>query len=174
MRRIITLTALALGLTGGVAAADRDRHQSSSVRDHRTSGGHVDRGHVDRGYVRPSYNNQRFNNNQRFDRGGSRVVVNRNVVRRPIYANRDGRFSFGGGYQRPLYRPSINYHYRTYAQRPALIVENYDAVPGYVWVAGDWSWNGYEWLWTSGHYEADVSYDTSYDDGGYYGYPSGY
>jgi hypothetical protein len=45
-------------------------------------------------------------------------------------------------------------------------------VTGYIWVAGQWQWNGYEWLWVSGHYaidpnfqdyQADSSYDPSYD-----------
>ncbi len=163
MRRIITLTALALGLTGGVAAADHGR-SSVVVRDHRSSGGHADRGHE-----RLSYGN-----NQRWDRGYHRGSYDRGsvrVVRRPIYANRDNRFYFTGGVSRPLYRPIITYRYRNYYQRPAVIVENYDAVPGYIWTAGQWQWNGNEWLWISGHYELD----TAYDDGtAYPGYPPGY
>jgi hypothetical protein len=31
-------------------------------------------------------------------------------------------------------------------------------MPGYVWIAGDWNWNGFEWNWTPGHYEIDASY----------------
>ncbi len=38
---------------------------------------------------------------------------------------------------------------------------------GYVWVPGQWQWNGYEWIWTSGYYAADPSYETSYPDSGY-------
>ena len=155
MRRIITLTALALGLTGGVAAADRFHGPGGVVREHR-DGGRFQR------FERPSYN-------QRFSRGGTRVYINNDRgYRRPIYANRDNRFYFSAGVHRPYYRPVINYHYRTYAQRPTVIVENYDQVPGYIWIAGQWSWNGYEWVWLSGHYEADVSYDGAYD------YPPGY
>ena len=49
--------------------------------------------------------------------------------------------------------------------RPTLLIENYETVPGYIWVQGNWQWNGYEWSWVNGHYEVDVNYD---------GYPDGY
>jgi hypothetical protein len=64
------------------------------------------------------------------------------VVRRPIYVQ----------------RPIIRYRYYNYYQRPAIIVENYPAQPGYYWVAGQWQWSGYEWIWQPGHYEPDASY----------------
>jgi hypothetical protein len=71
--------------------------------------------------------------------------------------------------RRPIYvqRPVVQYRYYNYAQRPALIVENYRSMPGYYWVAGQWSWNGYEWIWTPGHYEPDPNasgyYSNQYD-----------
>jgi hypothetical protein len=35
------------------------------------------------------------------------------------------------------------------------VVENDRHVHGYVWIEGHWEWNGYEWNWTAGRYEAD-------------------
>lgn len=153
MKRIISLTALVLGLTGGIAAADRGR--GGWDRDHRS-----DRGR-DRIVVR-----DRGNSN--WNRGGwdrrDRVVR----VQRTRPAFRDGRFYFGnnGGY-RVYHRPVINVRYRDYYRRPALVVENYDPVEGYIWVQGNWSWNGYEWIWAPGHYEVDQSYNDGYYNDGY-------
>ena len=49
-----------------------------------------------------------------------------------------------------------------------MLAEDYAAMPGYYWVAGHWDWNGYEWLWTAGHYEPDPNYyDQGYDTGYY-------
>jgi hypothetical protein len=186
MRRIITLSALALALSGGVALADR-----------RGGGGPVVRDHGDRGPERTdnrNNNNGRFNNerpqwggndrgqrgnerqwrgNYRGDRGNERQWRgnDRNVVRvnreRPTF--RGNRFYFSGGISRPYVRPTFNVRYRDYYRRPALVVENYDAVPGYISIQGAWNWTGYEWSWTAGHYDIDPSYDdsynASYDDG---------
>jgi hypothetical protein len=85
-----------------------------------------------------------------------RVVVRPRVVRRPIYVQ----------------RPAVTVRYYNYDSRPAMLSENYSAMPGYYWVNGQWNWNGYEWNWTAGHYEPDPSYVEpqqgyyqSYDDG---------
>src|SRR5512146_1000298 len=59
------------------------------------------------------------------------------VVRRPIYVR----------------APQIRVHYYDYYQQPTVLVENYPARDGYYWVAGQWTWNGYEWMWQAGHYE---------------------
>jgi hypothetical protein len=162
MKRIITLTAIALGLSGGVALADRhgDRGGRSEVRDHR-----YDRPVVrnyDRGDNRWRGNDRRYDN-RRWD-NRSRVRVERV---RPTFRN--NRFYFSGGTYRTYNRPVINVRYRDYYRRPALVVENYDAVPGYIWMQGSWSWNGYEWVWMPGHYEVDQSYndDVYYDQGSY-------
>lgn len=153
MLKLIPLTALALGLSSGVALADHRgggfrggdhravtvEHRAPQVRDHRDwRGGNVvvrDRG----GW-----------------RGGSRVVVRD----RPYYR----------GVRRPIYvsAPIIRTHYYNYYRRPAIIVESYGPRPGYYWVAGSWSWTGYEWIWQPGHYEPDPSYVDSAYDGGYY------
>ena len=173
MRRIITLTAMALGLSSGVALADRhqggnlgDRSGGVVVRDHRGGSVNTNRGSwnnrgssnrsYDRGYIR--------GNNRSYNRGYNRPAVT--VARRPVFAT-NGRFYFGGNNYRTYQRPVINVRYRNYYQRPALIVEHYDPVPGYIWIAGQWQWNGYEWLWIDGHYDIDPAYDSGYDDSGY-------
>jgi hypothetical protein len=69
-----------------------------------------------------------------------------------------------------LPRPAIRHRYYNYYRRPALIVENYNSMPGYYWVYGKWTWNGYEWVWYPGHYEPDpnyVDYDYDYGYGNY-------
>ncbi len=159
MKRIITLTALVLGLTGGIAAADRGR------------GGWGNRDNRDRWDNRDHRTDRRWSDRRdnRFDRR-DRVRV---VRTRPAF--RDGRWYFAGGFHRPYYRPVINVRYRDYYRRPAVIVENYDNVPGYTWVAGSWNWNGYEWIWAQGHYEIDTSYNDTYYNDNYYndGYDDG-
>lgn len=160
MKKLLPLTALALGLSSGVALADRhggdhrgeQHHSSAVVRDHRASVYHnnnhstvVVRGNGNAGW------NGRWH-------GNSRVVVNRPtyVVNRPHYVAR-----------RPIYveRPVIRHRYYNYYQRPSIIVENYGPRDGYYWVAGQWSWSGYEWIWQPGHYEPDASYSEPYYDG---------
>ena len=148
MKRIITLTALVLGLTGGIAAADHGR------------------GGWDRRDNRDRWDNRDHRTDRRWDRGNRWDRRDRVVIQRTRPSFRDGRWYFAGGFHRPYYRPVINVRYRDYYRRPALIVENYDAVPGYVWVQGSWNWNGYEWIWTQGHYEVDANYD-GYGDGYY-------
>jgi hypothetical protein len=144
MKRILTLTAIALGLSGGVALADRHngRGGRSEVRDHRG----------DRTVIRNNNRTVIRNNNRGYD-NRSRVRV---VRERPQFRN--NRFYFSGGTYRQYHRPVINVRYRDYYRRPALIVENYDPMPGYIWMAGAWSWNGYEWIWMPGHYEVDQNY----------------
>ncbi len=163
MRRIIPMTVLALTLLGGVASADRwhgrrdhSHHNAGGVgvRDHRWDGRHDRRRYDDRRYDDRRYDDRRY------DR---RVVYQRS---RPSFRN--NRFYFSGGYYRPYVRPVIQYRYRDYYQRPALLIENYDPVPGYVWIRGQWQWDGYEWQWQAGHYEIDQSYNGDYYDGTYY------
>lgn len=148
MRRIIMFALVALTMFGGVAMADR--------RDHR-GGVHVQQS-------RPRFE-RHYNNGPRYER--NHRYTSPRYVTRPSY-----RYV-----RRPIYvqRPVIRYRYYNYYQRPAVLVENYAAMPGYYWVAGAWSWNGYEWIWTPGHYEPDPNYQTydqptydpSYDYDGY-------
>jgi len=156
MRRLI-LTAVALTLFGGVASADhwrgRDRDRDNRrervvVRDHRWN-------------ERDHWNDRRFEPRRQV------------VQRRPVYINRD-RFVFDNGRYFTYRRPVIRQRYYDYRYRPQIIVENYDPVPGYIWIQGNWQWNGYEWIWVAGHYDNDPSY--GYNDGynnGYYS-PSSY
>jgi hypothetical protein len=140
MRRILPLSLLALTLLGGVAAADR--HRGSDRRSDR-GGGVVVRDHRE---ARP-------------------VVRERHVVTRsPVYVS-NGRYVFRGGVSHTYVRPVIRERYYNVRFRPTLIVENYDPVPGYIWVRGHWQWNGYEWLWTSGYYAPDARIRVYYDDG---------
>jgi hypothetical protein len=148
MRRIFIFALLALTMAGGVAGADGYRHRDSGTRYQR-GGVTVQRSYprYRHNYYRPSYN--------------ARVYVQPSVriVRHPIYV------------QRPL----IRYRYYNYYQRPAVIIENQLPMTGYIYVAGQWQWNGYEWIWQPGHYQPDSAYDSynGYDtspsyDGSYY------
>lgn len=175
MKKLIPLTALALGLTGGVALADRDHGNSRGATvEHRGNSNHgttVVRDHGNRGnwnhgstVVVRDHGNRNWN-------GGNRVIVNGR------YGHGYGNgYGHGYGYsRRPIYvsRPIIRERYYNYYRRPALIVENYNAQPGYFWVAGAWTWSGAEWIWQPGHYQPDPNYvdqgyDPSYDQGGTY------
>jgi hypothetical protein len=73
------------------------------------------------------------------------------VARGPVRVY-GGRYTFPGGVVRVYNPPVIRAHYYNYYSRPALIVENYDPVPGYVWMHGSWSWNGGEWIWVPGYW----------------------
>jgi hypothetical protein len=172
MRRII-LTALAVMLSSGVALADRDRRHDDRYRDrrwHNTSQNyynHGDRYRDHRDYrARGGYYHWHGDNDRRWSRWDGRWDgVRRPNVRTPIYVSSGDRYYFRGGYYRPYRRPVIQYSYRNYYQRPALIVENYDPVPGYIWIRGEWRWDGYQWQWIPGHYEVDpATYDTYYYD----------
>jgi hypothetical protein len=150
MRRIITIALLCLTSLGGVAAADRGHHRGNAptARDHRSGGVSVQptRRHNQPRYQSSYRYQQRYRNNVR-------------VVHRPIFVR---------------HRPVIRYRYYNYYQRPAIVVENPRPLAGYYWVQGNWQWNGAEWLWQPGHYEADLAYSGSYytpdyDAGYYYG-----
>jgi len=147
MRKLIPVTALVLGLSGGVALADRDHGRGDHGRgdnrsahvERREAPRHFDHGHNNGGFVRD------HRDHRGWDRG--RVVVRndhsyRHYDRRPIYVS----------------RPVIRERYYNYYRRPSVIVENYNPMAGYYWVNGSWSWTGYEWVWQPGHYEPDSAY----------------
>ena len=143
------LALTALMLFGGVASADRGRERGRDT-SHR-SGGTVVRDH-------------RYREPVRIDRG--RGYVNRDrgprrVERRPVYVN-NGRFVFHGGITRTYTRPVIRQRYYDYRYRPQVIVQNFDPVPGYIWIQGQWNWNGYEWIWTDGYWAVDTNYQDTY------------
>lgn len=168
MRRII-FTVLALTLFAGVASADRSWRRGRDTSQH--SGGTVVRDHryrepvrVDRGYRYRDNNRSNYRDNYR------------RVDRRPVYVN-NGRFVFHGGITRAYNRPVFRHRYYDYRYRPQIVVENYDPVPGYIWIQGSWSWNGYEWVWSAGYYSPDPNYyDNGYGYDGYYqsGYSTDY
>jgi hypothetical protein len=152
MLKLLPLTALTLGLSSGVALADHHGGESGGGRrvavEHRAP---VVREHGREFHGGGEWRGRTFVREGREFRGGGRVVVrepfrrDHRVVRHPIFVS----------------RPIIRGHYYNYYRQPALIVESYGAMPGYYWVAGQWSWNGYEWIWQPGHYEpiADYGYD---------------
>jgi hypothetical protein len=190
MHKVLPLTALALGLSSGAAFADRghdrgDSHRGDShrstvvVRDHGGNrGGNVvvrDRGYRGGNVVVRDHGGYR---------GGNVVVRDHGGYRGNTVVVRDhGNYRGGGGYivrgepryshsyrnnviRRPIFvsRPIIRHRYYNYYQRPALIVENYNAMAGYYWVPGHWEWAGAEWIWQPGHYQPDPSYIDPYYD----------
>ncbi|MBA3456744.1 MAG: hypothetical protein H0T42_26885 [Deltaproteobacteria bacterium] len=147
MRKFL-IAALSLAMFTGVAAADR---------------GGRGRGHDNRSNVRDHRNNN--HQKQRVNRPARRAD-RRAVVRQPVYAT-DGRYVFSSGVTRVYTRPTIRTRYYNANVRPRLVVENYRAEPGYIWVRGGWTWVGSEWQWGGGHYAPDPQYHTYYDDGSY-------
>lgn len=142
-----------LGLTLFASAAEADRYRGRDrgrpvVRDNRGS----------RDYRRPVVvrdNRRRYNGPVRANR--------RAISRRPLYVN-NGRFTFHNGHTVVYSRPVIRERYYNVRVRPQIIVENYPAQYGYIWVQGNWSWNGYEWVWNQGYYAPDPSISVYYDD----------
>jgi hypothetical protein len=130
MPRIFTLAMLSLALMGGTALADRGRSQVSK-RGSVTYSQRADR--TVRDHRRPT------------------------VARRDVHAS-NGRFTFHNGVTRHHARTVIRHRYFDYRVRPQIIVHSYDPVPGYTWIQGSWSWNGYEWIWTDGYWAVDSSY----------------
>ena len=188
MRRILSLSVLALVLSGGAAFADR----GGNVRDHRGgsvsspgsrgshggNGGFIDRGahggrggnggFIDRG-SRSGYNSGNYNRGG-FNRGSYNTG---HASRRPVYLN-NGRFNFGGGVSIGWNVPATTRHY-DYRYRPTAVLETPQPVAGYLWVPGQWRWTGYEWSWSAGYYQPDPAYQSGYQNS--YpseGYPPGY
>lgn len=154
MKKLLIATALLILGSAGTAAADRYQ------------GGRGDR-RGDRVTVRDrGYNNRVVVRDRGYNRGNRTVVRDRGWNnRRPVYVN-NNRYHFHGGRSVVYRRPVIHQRYYNYSVRPTVLVENYETVPGYIWVAGSWQWTGYEWNWVGGHYEVDVNYD-GYPDGRY-------
>jgi hypothetical protein len=164
MRRLLPLTLLALTLFGGTALADRDRYDRRDDRRERRD---------DRRDRRQDRRDDRHD--RRHDHRGPAVRDHRTyrpvhrhdrrvVTRNRVYVN-NGRYHFHGGVSRTYVRPVIRHRYYDVRVRPQLIVETYEPVPGYMWVQGNWTWNGYEWTWTSGYFAPDTRYRVWYDDG---------
>lgn len=151
------LSLLALTCLGGVASADRG---------HGNRGNHGNAGHAPGGVVvrdHRTYNRQPTRQYSQPRRAEPRRV---RYERRPVYYS-NNRYTFRGGYVRTYHRPVIRYRYYNYNVRPQLIIEQQEAVPGYIWVSGQWQWNGYEWTWQQGYYAPDPSYQTQSYEYGY-------
>ncbi len=142
----LLVTALTFTLLGGVATADR-QHDRRDNHDRRAVVS--DRDNHPRRVNRPAQRSNR-----------------RALVRRPIYVS-NGSFVFHDGIRRTYTRPVIQARYYNVRVRPQLVVENYESVPGYIWVRGSWGWTGREWSWSSGHFAPDMQYSNYYDDGSY-------
>jgi len=124
-------------MLGGAAYAGRGRGHGHGNTG-RSSGGVVVRDHRGGGPV---------------VRGGGPVVRDHRDHRGPSHVRVSrGRYVFPGGVVRVYRKPVIRERYHNRHVRPAIIVESYDPVPGYVWVAGSWSWGGAEWVWTPGYW----------------------
>ena len=185
MHRLLILSSLALALTGGVALADSGR-QGGMSRDHRGGQGPTsdyrpgnsgrDHRQLDNGRSTHGRNDNGWNDNGHSDRGyrSGQGSWNDNGNARPgghgggAFDSHDrGRFDGNHGYIGDSYghdhfgtrRPVIRERYSNYYQRPSLVVEQYGERPGFYWAAGSWQWNGDEWIWQPGHYEADQTYD---------------
>jgi len=133
LRTLGVATIFCLLLTGSAFAGRGGRHGGGGpvVRDHRSGPPPASRVVV-----------------REHRRGGGPVrVVN-------------GRYVFPGGVVRVYKRPHYK-HYYDRRVRPAIIVESYDPVPGYVWVSGGWSWGGAEWIWTPGYWSAEAVVQTA-------------
>ena len=131
MRCYLRTIGIVLFLFTGIAAAGPRGSRGAVVRDHRSGGGG---GVVVRDHRGPA--------------GGGVVVRDH---RGPVHVS-GGRYVFPGGVVRTYRAPVIRAHYHSYYRRPALIVESYDPVPGYVWMRGNWRWNGAEWFWMPGYW----------------------
>jgi hypothetical protein len=161
MRRILPYTLLALILFGSVATADRDRRDRRSDRREDRRDDRRDR--------RDDRRDDRRGPVVRDHRDYRQAPVRRErrvVTRNRVYVN-NGHYVFHDGVRRTYRRPVIRHRYYDVRVRPQIIVESYDPVPGYVWIAGQWQWNGYEWIWMSGHYAPDPRVRVYYDDGSY-------
>lgn len=135
MRLMISLFALAL--MAGVAAAEPHR------------GGHWS----ERSHAQPRSHDTHVRSVPGLDHGARQTS--------PAYGHShrvppSRRYADDGGPQRAHLRG----HY-DHAHRPALLPENHTHLAGYVWIAGQWAWNGYEWIWQPGRYEVDPSYTPS-------------
>ena len=143
---------------------DRDRRGHDRVRDNRRDDRVRDNRRDDR-----RYDDRRVRDNRRGRYNGPVRADRRRIERVRQLRPRDGRFYFHGGRTVVYNRPVIRERYYNVRVRPQVIVESYPSQHGYIWVSGNWSWNGYEWVWNSGHYAPDPSISVYYDDDSYDG-----
>lgn len=139
-RKLLLVLISSLLLPAGAAFADRGHRGGKH-------GGKHDR---DRIVVRDHRDNDRRGPAVRDHRDGGRPDGHGPRVKHVRVNN--GRYVFPGGVVRVYKRPVIRQRYTDVRVRPAVIVEQYDPVPGYVWVRGNWTWGGGEWVWTPGYW----------------------
>jgi|SRR5450432_2095976 len=152
MKKLI-LSAVVLALTSGAAMADRF-HGGHAVGGGRQGGVVV---HNNAG------NHEGYRGgNAGWHEGRGNGGWHGNVgVRGGGYYNDGPRYYHTHGVVRSniwVDRPVIREHYYHYGYRPGLIFENYGAREGYIFVRGNWAWDGGEWVWQQGHYEPDAAY----------------
>lgn len=182
MRRILSLSALVLALSGGVALADRGgaRH----------SGGMSSRGdHGYRGDVRGNFGGRRdsgfrgYRDSNLAGRTGGHARGPTRAHRRNVYLN-NGRFDFGSGVSFGWRVPTPARRHVDYRMQPAPLFENAQPMAGYLWVPGQWRWTGNQWTWSAGYYQPDPAYQDyspgypsaapqSYPEDSSQGYPDG-
>jgi hypothetical protein len=190
----LSLLALMIWGTGAAADRDRRDHRKDDRRDHRdnrrdtrdhrrddrrdtrdhrrdTRHDRADHRRDVRDNRRDVRDNRRYHNHNnrrvnRYRNYNTRAVRSdrRRIDRVSVLRPRDGRFYFHGGRSVVYSRPIIRERYYNVRVRPQIIVENYPPQYGYIWVQGNWSWSGAEWVWNSGHYAPDPGIQAYYDD----------
>jgi hypothetical protein len=138
--RVIGMAFLAMVLSVGTAEAGHGRHGGRGHGGRVVYGGHGNRAVV------------RDHRGPRCTRAG------------PVRV-RSGRYVFPGGVVRVYKRPVFRERYYNVHVRPPVIVETYDPVPGYVWVAGNWRWGGAEWVWVPGYWSVDAGASATFSAG---------
>jgi len=156
MKKII-LSALVLALTSGAAMADRSHgggHASGGTRQGgvvvHNNGGFHEGGY--RGGNAGWHGNVTVHDRGGYDRGGYDRGYNRGYEPRYYHTRGVARGNIW------FNRPEIREHYYHYGYRPNLMVEDYGYREGYIFVRGNWQWDGGEWIWQPGHYEPDQAY----------------
>lgn len=52
------------------------------------------------------------------------------------------------------HQPVTHRHFDQH-HRPTAIAETHEYGTGYTWMPGQWTWNGYEWIWQPGYYQVE-------------------
>jgi hypothetical protein len=105
--------------------------------------------------VGPAMADRHNNRPAKYNKGGNghRHYSHHNAPRHHSHVRHtSGYYSFRGGHRVRHYGVPNHPRYIHRHQRPVLLVERYDPVPGYIWVGGSWGWGGAQWVWTPGYY----------------------
>jgi hypothetical protein len=164
--RTIIYALMGLTLWSGFADADRDRRDDRRDRRDDRRDRRDDR-RDNRADRRDDRRDRRVDRNLRRQRYRGAVRANRRAITRERLYHSNGTYRFHNGRTVVYRRPVFTRRYYDVRVRPQVIVENYPAQYGYIWVNGSWSWNGSEWAWSDGHYAPDPAISVYYDDGSY-------